>query len=61
MKKEKYVWLLVTADEYELPLYVAETVSELADFVGLAPSTIRSAISHAKKKGFNCKYKKVLI
>ena len=27
----KYLWLCVEADEYELPLYVADTARELAE------------------------------
>lgn len=37
------VWMMVTADKYELPLAVAESCGELADILGVT----RSAISHA--------------
>ena len=40
----QYIWMAVTADEYELPLYVADTRKELADKLGLRPCTIATAI-----------------
>lgn len=58
MKKKK-LWLLVTHDEYELPLFVADTAAELGRHVGQSANTILSAVSHAKKSGYNCKYQSV--
>lgn len=39
------LYLAVTPDEYELPLYVAESVEELSYKYGLTPNNIRSKIS----------------
>lgn len=36
----KYLWLAVTADEYEFPLFVADTAKELGDKFGVSTSTI---------------------
>lgn len=58
MKKgtSAYWWLLVTTDKYQLPLYVAETIQELADHCGVKVDTIYGAMS---KSGERSKYQKV--
>lgn len=55
------LYMKVTSDEYELPLYVASSPTELAEKVGTTRMTILSAISHAKKRGGRCKYVRVVI
>ena len=60
-KKQSAVYMMVTQDKYELPLAVADTVAELARLTGQKRNTIASAMSHAKKKGFSSRYKKVVI
>lgn len=47
----KYYWLLATSDKYELPLYVADSVTELAQVTGKTENAIRTAICHAKQRG----------
>lgn len=47
---KKWLWLLVTDDEYELPLYVCDTKYELAEYCGTTPSNIQSAVFKAEKK-----------
>lgn len=42
------IYMRVSADEYELPEYVADTVPELARMCGMTPNTIYASISHAK-------------
>lgn len=60
--KQRFLWLEVTRDEYELPIYVADSAGELAKFAGVKNATsIISAIGKAKKKGHRCKYKKIPI
>lgn len=39
----KYLYMLVTADEYELPLAVGDSLYDLARILGVSPS----AISHS--------------
>ena len=58
---KKYIWMLVTSDEYELPLIVEDTVSKLAGKLGKKSSDICSAINKARKRGYKCKYVKVEI
>jgi ribosomal protein L7Ae-like RNA K-turn-binding protein len=58
---KKKLWLLVTFDEYELPLFVADSASELGRHVGLSANAIISAVSKAKHKGFRSRYHSVEI
>lgn len=61
MRRKNAVYMLVTQDKYELPLVVADSVAELARLTGQKRSSVASAITHAKKKGFNSRYVKVVI
>ena len=36
----KYLWLAVTADEYELPIAVADTARELGEKYGVTADTV---------------------
>lgn len=38
--RKHFLWVAVTADEYELPLAVADTARELGDLLGLSKSTV---------------------
>lgn len=54
--------MAVTADEFELPLAVAESTGTLAFALGIKPNIVRSHISHnldGTKKGV--KYTSVLV
>lgn len=58
----KYYWLLVEADEYELPLFVADTAKELGDIFGVKKNTIINCVSRnrsGRENGY--KYVKVRI
>lgn len=49
MKEKKIkIYLAITADEYELPLYVTTNASEMARHYGLNPATVLSAITQNK-------------
>lgn len=50
------VWLMVTADKYELPVAVADTAEELARIVGVSSRNIYSVVSKAKRRGGFCRY-----
>ena len=56
---KKKLWLLVTFDEYELPLAVADTAAELGKLVGQSSNAITSVVSKAKHKGFRSRYHSV--
>lgn len=53
------LYMLVTDDEYELPLVVADSVSELARILQITPNAISSAISKSRKNGYRSIYVKV--
>ena len=39
-KKLRYLYMATTKDEYELPIAVADSVSELAEMLGMKSTTI---------------------
>ena len=50
------VWMKVTADAAELPMYVADSAEELARILGIKAGTIRSSVYLAKKNGTKSRY-----
>ena len=38
----KYLWMAVTADEYELPIAVTETARELAEIFGTTTNNVQT-------------------
>ena len=56
---KKYLYMLVTKDEYELPLVVADSIAQLARELSISPNVISSAMSKASEKGYKCMYVKV--
>ena len=42
------LWMVVTDDEYELPIFVAESALELSRITGVNVNTIRSSVSHLR-------------
>ena len=47
--KRRHLYLKVTNDKYELPLFVADGAKELADREGVKVNTIYSSISHYER------------
>ena len=41
MRTQQYLWMAVTADEYELPLAVEDTAAALARRLGVSEETVR--------------------
>ena len=56
-----YIWIKTTNDEYEFRVAMGDTAEKLAKECGTTERTIYSAISHAKKHGYKCAYKKVVV
>ena len=57
----KYLWMCVEADKYELPLYVADSARELAEKFGTTKHNVETFVckqSNGRINGF--KYIKVL-
>ena len=46
-------------DEYELPIAVADSPTQLARMLGVKPDTVIGSVSRQKKDGINRKYKKI--
>lgn len=51
--KRSVTYMTVTADEYELPIYVADTVEELAEHYGISVGTIYTAVCLGKNGARN--------
>ena len=56
-----YIWIKTTNDKYEYIIAWGNTVKELADELKISKNSIYSAMSHAKKRGTKCSYKKVVL
>ena len=41
----KYLWMAVTADEYEIPLVIADTARELAEKCGTTTGNVESCVA----------------
>jgi len=55
-------WMAVTPDEYEEPIFIADTCKELAYMLGVKPQTVRRSFwyeNHQLKNGYGrpSKYK----
>ena len=64
--KNKYLYMAVTNDAYELPVYITDTVSELSYLLGVISKTISEVLSRGtdnRKKKIKKKYlyKRVVI
>lgn len=46
---QKYYWMRVTKDKYELPIAVGDTAEELAKLVGVKVATIKRAICRSNE------------
>ena len=54
------LYMAVTCDEYELPLFVADNLEELAAWAGVKVKTAKETISrNAKKEPFKPKIKRI--
>lgn len=52
MSKKRYLWLAVTADEYELPLVIEDTAAALARRLGVSENTVRTVEYRGKKERY---------
>ena len=57
----RYIWIKTTNDDYEFIVAMGDTAEKLARECGTTERTIYSAISHTKKHGYKCAYKKVVL
>ena len=54
-----YIWMYVTDDAFEFPIYIEESITDLAQRLGKTELAIRSAVCHAEKKGRKSQYRRV--
>ena len=60
MGRAKYIWMAVTADEYEMPLAVADTAKELGEIFGISGKTVMTMeFRQLEGKGMGRKFVKV--
>lgn len=55
------IWMKVTKDEFELPVYVCDTAVELARLCGCSQNNIYSSISHSKSRRQKTQYVRVRV
>lgn len=55
------VWMLVTKDEFELPVAIADSAKELAELRGVNQLTVSSTCTKERKGFCRSKYKRVEI
>lgn len=56
-KKHDYIYMIVTADELELPLAVFDSLKEVSEYTGRSRSSINTVICRGNKDiKLNCKY-----
>lgn len=58
MRKEKNIYMIVDVENDDLPLVVG-TMTELCKYSGKTQNQIRSAISHAEKRGSHSRYVRI--
>lgn len=58
MRKEKNLYMIVDVENDDLPLVVG-TMTELCKYSGKTQNQIRSAISHAEKRGSHSRYVRI--
>lgn len=59
MAKQRYIWMMVTKDEYELPILVADSALELARLAGVGHGTVQRAEFNHQQYGHKSQYVKV--
>lgn len=46
--KLKFLWLAVTADKYEFPIFIEDTAQKLAEKLGITNSTVVASVTRNK-------------
>lgn len=52
MRTQQYLWMAVTADEYELPLIVENTAAALGRKLGVSEDTVRTVEYRGKNERY---------
>lgn len=59
--RDDVVYLMVTKDEYELPLAIANSAEELARIVGVTKIAVHSGASRFARQGVWSRFRRVVI
>lgn len=55
------LWLVVDLNNNELPLFVGDSVREVADYANTTTNAVMSGIAHAKERGGRCRFVHVVL
>ena len=55
------IWMYVTDDKYELPIYIGDSCKELAEILGVKENLILCDRSRRKREGKKSRYLKINI
>lgn len=58
---KRKLWMLVSSDEYELPIAVADSAGQLARLLKVDKQTIQNQVCSARRRGGTSHYKVVEI
>lgn len=58
---ERTLYMYVTDDEYELPLFVSEDAQEVARVAGTTRNSVFSSITRYEKNGIKTRFRRVKI
>lgn len=58
--KQRYIYMAVTNDKYELPIFVSDTQAEMAEWAGVAHCSISSYLRNKARRHYK-KYKIVKV
>ena len=57
--KQKYIYLCVTRDRFELPVAVTDTLQEMADIMGVGKANVSHSILRGERLGVRSRYVRV--
>lgn len=57
----KYIYMVVTNDEYELPLVVSESIVDIARYTGRTIESVYSSLAHYYNGRRNSNLRRVLV
>lgn len=60
-RKSKYLWMAVEADEYELPIFIADSANELAERYGVTKHNVEESTYDPNRTGRYRGYKFVKV
>lgn len=59
--KRDCLYMYVTDDKYEFPIYIEESAELLAQKIGCTKNNVLSSLSHAKYRGSKSRFQRVIL